>query len=190
MRKYIWQGAAELVKPHAPLEYPDGHADSYNFLRPLIGYGPESMYVAYNPFYVPELAIVERRNASPDRSHNETWDALVITGVLGILIYLALFTLVFYYGLKWIGLIGGARQRNAFLALWLGAGVDRRHWHEFLARPGIFWSWPAFWDAHWPSGLPDPGGHHWEIPDAKERSRIDAIDNVDRHHRSYRVTFH
>ena len=123
VRKYIWQGAAELVKPHAPLEYPDGHVDTYNFLRPLIGYGPESMYVAYNPFYVPELAIVERRNASPDRSHNETWDALVITGILGILVYLALFTLVFYYGLKWIGLISGARQRNAFLGLWLGAGA-------------------------------------------------------------------
>ena len=123
VRKYIWEGAAELVKPHAPLEYPDGKVDTYNFLRPVIGYGPESMYVAYNPFYVPELAIVERRNASPDRSHNETWDALVITGVLGILTYLALFTLVFYYGLKWIGLISGARQRNAFLGLWLGAGA-------------------------------------------------------------------
>jgi tetratricopeptide (TPR) repeat protein len=123
VRKYIWQGAAELVKPHDPIEYPDGRVDTFNFLRPLIGYGPESMYVAYNPFYVPELAIVERRNASPDRSHNETWDALVITGVFGILVYLSLFTLVFYYGLKWIGLIGGARQRNAFLGLLLGAGA-------------------------------------------------------------------
>ncbi|MEZ4646278.1 MAG: hypothetical protein R3E31_26740 [Chloroflexota bacterium] len=46
-------------------------------LRPLIGYGPESMYVAYNRFYPPELATVEARNASPDRSHNETFDALV-----------------------------------------------------------------------------------------------------------------
>lgn len=123
VRKYIWQGAAQLVKPHAPIEYPDGHKDVFNFLRPLIGYGPESMYVAYNPFYVPELAIVERRNASPDRSHNETWDALVITGVLGILVYLSLFTLVFYYGLKWIGLIPGIQQRNLFLGLWLGAGA-------------------------------------------------------------------
>ena len=123
VRKYIWQGAAELVKPHAPLEYPDGHKDTFNFLRPLIGYGPETMYVAYNPFYVPELAIVERRNASPDRSHNETWDALVITGGLGIFGYLFLFTMVIYYGLKWIGLVTGKKQRNLFLLLWLGIGV-------------------------------------------------------------------
>ncbi len=122
VRKYIWQGASELVKPHAPLEYPDGGNDAFNALRPLIGYGPESMYVAYNPFYVPELAIVERRNASPDRSHNETWDALVITGILGILVYLLLFTMVFYYGMKWAGLIPGRKQRNLFLTVWLGVG--------------------------------------------------------------------
>lgn len=123
VRKYIWQGAAKLVGFHEPLEYPDGRKDIFNFMRPLIGYGPESMYVAYSPFYVPELAIVERRNASPDRSHNETWDALVITGVLGLLVYLALFTLVFYYGLKWIGLITETRHRNLYLVMLFGGGL-------------------------------------------------------------------
>jgi tetratricopeptide (TPR) repeat protein len=123
VRKYIWQGAAELVSPHEPLEYPDGSIDSFNFLRPIIGYGPESMYVAYNPFYIPELAQVEKRNASPDRSHNETWDALVITGVLGIIVYLSLFTLIFYYGLKWLGLIDNKTQRNLYFGLFLVSGI-------------------------------------------------------------------
>lgn len=123
VRKYIWQGAADLVAPHQPIEYPDGSKDVFNFLRPIIGYGPESMYVAYNPFYIPELAQVEKRNASPDRSHNETWDALVITGILGIIVYLTLFTLVFYYGLKWLGLIPDMALRNIFLGLCLGSGV-------------------------------------------------------------------
>ncbi len=76
VRTLIWQGASELVQPHAPLDYPNGQQDVFNFLRPLIGYGPESMYVAYNRFYQPELTLVEKRNASPDRSHNETWDSL------------------------------------------------------------------------------------------------------------------
>jgi len=70
VRTLIWQGAAELVSPHEPLEYPDGRQDPFNILRPLIGYGPEGMYVAYNRFYPPELTQVEKRNASPDRSHN------------------------------------------------------------------------------------------------------------------------
>ena len=123
VRKYIWQGAADLVAPHEPLEFPDGSKDPYNALRLLIGYGPESMYVAYNPFYVPELAQVERRNASPDRSHNESWDALVITGVSGLLVYLALFSLIFYYGLKWVGIISSQMQQKLFFLLLAGGGA-------------------------------------------------------------------
>jgi tetratricopeptide (TPR) repeat protein/O-antigen ligase len=123
VRTLIWEGAADLVLPHQPLEYPDESKDPFNFLRPLIGYGPESMYVAYNPFYPPELTQVEKRNASPDRSHNETWDSLVITGTLGLLAYLALFGAIFYYGLKWLGFITFTRQRNLFLGLYIGGGV-------------------------------------------------------------------
>jgi tetratricopeptide (TPR) repeat protein len=123
VRRYIWEGAADLVSLHAPLEFPDGSLDRFNFLRPILGYGPESMYVAYNPFYVPDLAHVEKRNASPDRSHNETWDSLVITGVLGILVYLSVFMSVFYYGLKWTGFIPSQAQRRLFFLLTLGGGL-------------------------------------------------------------------
>jgi len=123
VRTFIWQGASDLVLPHQPIEYPDESMDTFNFLRPLIGYGPESMYVAYNPFYPPELTQVEKRNASPDRSHNETWDSLVITGVFGLLTYLALFGSIFYYGLKWLGFITSPKQRNLFLGLYIGGGV-------------------------------------------------------------------
>ena len=123
VRKYIWQGAVKLVLPHAPLEFPDNRTDSINPIRPLIGYGPESMYVAYNPFYIPELAQVERRNASPDRSHNETWDSLVITGGLGLIAYLMVFISVLYYGLKWIGLVISRKQRSLFFILILGSGL-------------------------------------------------------------------
>jgi len=123
VRRYIWEGAVKLITPHAPLIFPDGKKDVFNIIRPLIGYGPESMYVAYNPFYVPELGQVEKRNASPDRSHNETWDSLVIAGGLGLIVYITLFISVFYYGLKWIGLVSSTRQRNLLLALVLGGGV-------------------------------------------------------------------
>jgi tetratricopeptide (TPR) repeat protein/O-antigen ligase len=109
VRVLIWDGAVKLIT-----------ADP---VRTLIGYGPETMHVAYNPYYPPELGQVEARNASPDRSHNETFDALVITGVVGFVVYLFLFTSLFYFGLKWMGLIRNARQRNAFIALWLGGGA-------------------------------------------------------------------
>ncbi|MEZ4859676.1 MAG: tetratricopeptide repeat protein [Caldilineaceae bacterium] len=119
VRILIWQGAAEMVQPHAPLTYPDGSSDAVNFLRPLVGYGPEAMWVAYNPFYPPDLAHVEARNASPDRSHNETWDSLVITGLLGFVAYMSLFIAIFYWALRWLGLLVNQRD-NLLFGLLLG----------------------------------------------------------------------
>ena len=124
VRVLIWQGALELIKPHDPLAYPNGEVDRFNFLRPLIGYGPESMYVAYNRFYVPELATVEARNASPDRSHNETFDALIITGLAGFLVWQALYLAVFYFGFSWLGVVRSRRDRFLLVGLWIaGAAV-------------------------------------------------------------------
>ncbi len=123
VRSLIWGGAAEMVMPHEPIEYPDGKKDPFNILRPLIGYGPETMHMAYNPFYPPELAYVESRNASPDRSHNETWDTLVFTGILGFLASLSVFTSVFFYGFKWLGLIQNYRQKYIFFFIFFGSGI-------------------------------------------------------------------
>ncbi len=129
VRVLIWEGAVKMITPHEPIGYPPEdptasfEADQLNFVRPLIGYGPESMYVAYNPFYPSDLAHFEKRNASPDRSHNETFDALVITGVIGLAGYMALFGSIFYFGLKWLGWIDHARQKWAFLALYLLLGA-------------------------------------------------------------------
>ena len=123
VRSLIWGGSYEMVTPHEPLEYPDGRVDPFNIVRPLIGYGPETMHWAYNRFYPPELAYVEARNASPDRSHNETWDTLVFTGVFGFLAYLGFFTTLFYFGLQWLGLIQTTRQRILFFLTYFGSGI-------------------------------------------------------------------
>ena len=118
VRALIWQGALDLVSPHEPIEFPDGSEDKYNAIRPLIGYGPESMYVAYNSFYPPLLGHFESRTASPDRSHNETLDSIVITGVLGLGVYLFTFVGFFYWGLHWLGLLKSQRQ------FWMLLGLD------------------------------------------------------------------
>ena len=118
VRLLIWQGALELIQPHDPLQKPDGTPDRWNSLRPLIGYGPEGMYVAYNRFYVPELGNIEARNASPDRSHNETFDALVITGGLGFVAWQLLYLSAFYYALRYIGVIRSNFDRNLLIAFW------------------------------------------------------------------------
>jgi tetratricopeptide (TPR) repeat protein len=128
VRNLIWQGALDLVEPHDPIWYPptqshpEGHPDPFNALRPVIGYGPESMYVAYNSFYPPLLGHYESRTASPDRSHNETMDSLVTKGLLGLGAYLWLFGSVFTFGLRWLGFLPDDRRRNLFLGL-MAAGA-------------------------------------------------------------------
>jgi hypothetical protein len=125
VRVLIWEGVIDMIDWHDPLEYPgqDGGPDRLNAVRPIIGYGPESMYVGYNRFYPPDLAHYEKRNASPDRSHNETFDSLVISGAVGFVIYMLVFTSVFYWGLKWLGLIWKRWQTFTFLGLWILGGV-------------------------------------------------------------------
>ncbi|MEO7913458.1 MAG: hypothetical protein ABIV47_27725 [Roseiflexaceae bacterium] len=68
-------------------------------LRAVIGWGPESMFVAYNKFYPPALANIEARGASPDRSHEAYLDELVTKGLLGLISYL--FVLISFFVLAW-----------------------------------------------------------------------------------------
>ena len=130
VRVLIWKGAVNLVLPHTPIDSPiteNGQSvlkpDAFNSVRTLFGYGPESMYVAYNRYYEPGLANVEARNASPDRSHNETWDSLVITGVVGFVSYMLLFGSIFYFGFLWIGLITSRFEKLLFPVLWVVGGL-------------------------------------------------------------------
>jgi len=123
VRVLIWEGVIDLISPHTPLEYPDGRVDPFNWLRPLLGYGPETMYVAYNRFYPPELATVEARNASPDRSHNETFDTLVITGLLGLLAWQALYLSVVLFAFRYLGVVRSRRDTGMLVGLWAGGAV-------------------------------------------------------------------
>jgi hypothetical protein len=147
VRVLIWQGVVELMTPHTPLQYPpDGRADPWNAIRPLIGYGPEGLYVAYNRFYPPELGQIEARNASPDRSHNETFDALAFTGVIGLATAMGLYVAVFYYSLKWLGFVDTPGRRNVLLGLIFGGGAAST---TALVR----WQGPEFFGVGLPFGM-------------------------------------
>src|SRR5574341_92419 len=147
VRVLIWQGVVQLLTPHPPLQYPpDGRPDIWNALRPLIGYGPEGLYVAYNRFYPPELGQIEARNASPDRSHNETFDALAFTGVIGLVIAMTLYVAVFYYSLKWLGFVDTPSRRNVLLGLILGGGLV-----STVAL--VLWQGPEFFGVALPFGM-------------------------------------
>lgn len=124
VRVLIWDAAMRLVAPHPPLGIPGDDVsplDTFNAIRPVIGYGPESMFNAFAYVYPTELAYVENRGSSADRSHNETMDSLVITGLLGFLAFYFLMVSLFYYALNWLGWTPdqGAKRRLIF---WLIMG--------------------------------------------------------------------
>ena len=124
VRVLIWEGVVDMIfEPHPPIQPPDGAPDPLNIIRPLIGYGPESMWVAYNRFYPPDLAHYESRDASPDRSHNETFDALVRGGFLQFGIQIFLYCSLFYFALRWLGLMQGRGRRNLFAASLAAGGA-------------------------------------------------------------------
>ncbi len=125
VRVLIWDAAMKLVAPHQPIGIPADEVsgpDKLNFIRPLIGYGPESMFNAFALVYPPDLAHVEARGSSADRSHNETMDSLVITGGLGFLAFYFLMVSVFYYALLWLGwLPDKSAKRRLIIILLLSA---------------------------------------------------------------------
>jgi tetratricopeptide (TPR) repeat protein len=120
VRNLIWGGALRLIAPHEPLGVPGQFMDSFNPVRPLIGYGPESMFNAFAKFYPPELTTVESRGSSADRCHNESFDSLVITGLLGFLAYAFLMVSIFYHTMTWLGLADTPGRRRLLLGLFLG----------------------------------------------------------------------
>ncbi len=147
VRVLIWEGTAAMISPHQPLTYPDGSEDSVNPLRPLIGYGPETLWMAFNRFYPPELAQWESRNASPDRAHNETWDNLAMTGLIGLLAASLLFLSIFFWALRWLGLIRSRRDVVLFLSLLIGGGLLLS---VFFQLRGVS---VGFLGVNWPTGL-------------------------------------
>ncbi len=117
VRALIWEGVLNLITLDEPLGIPGELTDNLHVLRPLIGYGPESMFNAFARVYPPELAHVEARGSSADRSHNETFDFLAMLGFLGFVAYYWLIFSLFYYLLKAVDWIPDNAARRRLLIL-------------------------------------------------------------------------
>ncbi len=107
-RGLIWQSAVNMIT-----------ADK---IRTVIGYGPETMGLIFYAYMHPDWAAQGGYEQIADRSHNETLDAWVTSGLIGLAAYLVLFCSIFYCGLKWLGLITNSRQRTLLIVAWLVAG--------------------------------------------------------------------
>jgi len=107
-RPLHWRAIVDLVKSDP--------------LRAFIGYGPDSLLVALLPHRPPEWDRYIGKSL-PDHAHNDAFDALAMTGLVGLAVYLFLFGSIFYHGLKGLGLMASRGQRRLFVGLSVGAVV-------------------------------------------------------------------
>lgn len=109
VRVLIWEGATRLLAAHPE--------------RLLLGHGPDTMFLVYPPFYPPELSYYERRGVTPDRSHNESFDVLIMTGAAGLVAGLVVYLTLFVHALGWLGMVSNRRQRACLIAAMIGGGA-------------------------------------------------------------------
>lgn len=122
VRLTLWDAAARLMAVE-PLRLP-------------MGYGPETGLITLTANASSILRYQERPDVSPDRSHNENFDRLIETGLLGLIGYLWLVAAGVYLILRQLGLAGGRGQLAVYSSLMV-AGT--------LAGGGLplVFGWPA-----------------------------------------------
>jgi tetratricopeptide (TPR) repeat protein len=120
VRLSIWRSVSELLRSGEPIESPDGTPDTLHSLRPALGTGPETLGFAINRFVEPKLGKLEKANKIPDRSHNETFDLIVMEGAVGTLIWLGIFCALCFYSLHRLGLI---RTRAHSFGFWSALAI-------------------------------------------------------------------
>ncbi len=121
-RVWMWEGNAKLFTRQQPLQFPDGTQDRLDFARLFVGYGPDSIFLTHTQFAPPDPYLLYA-GRDIDRTHNRTWDILMTTGLAGLVVFQVLYFLAFLYGLRGLGLVPAAFDRNALAGLWFGLGL-------------------------------------------------------------------
>ncbi|MDB4976085.1 MAG: hypothetical protein JWN48_4426 [Myxococcaceae bacterium] len=121
-RVTTWKVAERVLKNRQPLELADGTRDKRAGLRTLVGYGPELQYAISPPFYDAELPRVFGYFLV-DRYHNELWDVLLTTGVLGLAAWLCLQSALLQRVFRGLGLLSSTRRTQAFWLTYGGAAL-------------------------------------------------------------------
>ena len=104
VRQGLWQTSMKTMQSGFPETLPGGIRDSYHWLRPAIGYGPESIGLTANFYAVPGL-VAHHIDDSVDRMHNETFDNLISIGFAGAMLFLFVVAAAVFYGLRYLGFL-------------------------------------------------------------------------------------
>jgi hypothetical protein len=122
-RSLQWQMAYEAVVSKRPLTLSYKKPDGLHSVRAIIGYGPDTGKIVSRQYIMPELIKAYGGYFVPDRFHNDFWDTLLTTGILGLIARFALFGCILIFSLKTMGIEIDLRSRLAFWASYLGGGI-------------------------------------------------------------------
>ena len=147
-RLHYWRGYLVTYLSKTPVSLvpeesgSDPRPDRLRLLRPLIGHGAD---VAADVFMqrVP-VEVFERYGpaGTADRAHNETWDRIVASGVVGLVAWVWLWSQILQYGLRAAGWRMRRRDRDRFT--YASVGVAALVGIATLAWPGPFFFGVAF----------------------------------------------
>ncbi|MBI5779759.1 MAG: tetratricopeptide repeat protein [Planctomycetes bacterium] len=107
VRLLIWEGAIDILRSSPE--------------RLAFGHGLESPFPLYHK-YTPSSFGRYEGSAIPDHSHNDTFDILITSGIMGLLTYLGIISLLIYYTFNRLGFFTSLYSRKLFI-LSLAGGV-------------------------------------------------------------------
>ncbi len=101
------------------------------FEKPLLGWGSNNYVVAQNEFYNPRLFAITQETF--DRPHNKYLEVAVDSGMLGLVFYLSIFVIAFYY-------LFCARKKEPYLTALLAGflGAYCVYIFTFFDNPGSY----------------------------------------------------
>jgi tetratricopeptide (TPR) repeat protein len=110
-RRRMWAKAPEIVMGIKPFVFPEGNADRHHFLRPWIGYGPETLQGILSQHWPfagdgPGVSMIE------NRFHNYFWDTWESMGLFGLGALVWLYLSAFRLGFERTGLISGSSRES------------------------------------------------------------------------------
>ncbi|MDE2079454.1 MAG: O-antigen ligase family protein [Patescibacteria group bacterium] len=130
--------------------------------RPVFGWGQESFNYVFNEYYAASMYAQEPWF---DRAHNEFFDMAIAGGIVGLLFYLSLFVLAFYY-LWRRGNPFSPAERGLLSGMLVGYAVNNLFVFDNLMSYVYFFSVLAYigFRTRASGALPEAREHAWRAP--------------------------
>ena len=128
-RVYIWEGFLDIFFSFDPLHrispenFTEVETNKFTYLRPLFGFGQETVGTAFRQRYPLKLLKKLPPSETADRAHNDILQKLASTGVIGLFAYLWLAWTILAHGFSALGYSMVKKGRKIFRFFFFGGAA-------------------------------------------------------------------